>query len=402
MCGTMQSTTTHKKQKMDMVDEWASSSYRRETQQRVAVNRVKEYLAFTGTDPEQLIKEQRSRPDDRLGQRRILAFYRGLQEEGKSAISAFNTAKFIRSFYSYYGISLPFRPNELESPMPKMKDYPLELHHIQGMIYAANLRGKALMLVLESTGLRVGDVTKLVRKDVEPLLDKDPPIDLELCTEKERIPAHTFLHKAAVEVLKEYLASKTDSSQWLFPTDNGRHLSTPEADRMIKTAFKKAGFDSGNLRVRTHCLRKFTIGRLQDAGVEENLWKRIVGKKVPEAAYSSNKIREAYLTALSKLDPTSLNNNHAKLSDLETKVGGLEKENNRLRLELNELKTKKTLEFLMDLFNKEKKEVLDEAFKKSVPASAVNGKRVTMEPVKIEGGELLALKALARAFLKLQ
>jgi regulator of replication initiation timing len=154
--------------------------------------------------------------------------------------------------------------------------------------------------------------------------------------------------------------------------------------------------------VRTHCLRKFTIGRLQDAGVEENLWKMIVGKKVPEAAYSSNRTREAYLTALPKLDPTSLNNNHAKLTDLETKVDGLEKDNNRLRLELNELKTKKTLEFLMDLFNKEKKEVLDEAFKKSLPASAVNGKRVTMEPVKIEGGELLALKALARTFLKLQ
>lgn len=401
MCGTMQSATIHSKQKPDMVEEWTSSSYRRETQQRVAINRVREYLAFTGVDPKQLIREQRSRPDDRPGQRRILAFYKSLLEEGKSTISAFNTTKFVRSFYSFYGMLLPFRPNELETPMPKMKDYPLELHHIQGMVYAANLRGKTLILVLESTGLRVGDVTKLLRKDVEPLLGKDPPIDIELCTEKERISAHTFLHKAAVEVLKEYLASRVDDSQWLFPTDNGRHLSTPEADRMVKTAFKKAGFESGNLRVRTHCLRKFTIGRLQDAGVEENLWKRIVGKKVPEAAYSSNKIREAYLTALPKLDPTSINNNQAKFTDLASKVDNLEKENSRLRLELNELKTKKTLEFLMDLFNKEKKEVLDEAFKKSVPVSAVNGKRVTMEPVKIEGGELMALKALARAFLKL-
>jgi hypothetical protein len=108
------------------------------------------------------------------------------------------------------------------------------------------------------------------------------------------------------------------------------------------------------------------------------------------------------------LDPTSLNNNHAKLTDLETKVGSLEKDNNRLRLELNELKTKKTLEFLMDLFDKEKKEVLDEAFKKSRPVSVMEGRRacprlrLTIEPVKIEGGELLALKALARVFLKLQ
>lgn len=108
------------------------------------------------------------------------------------------------------------------------------------------------------------------------------------------------------------------------------------------------------------------------------------------------------------MDPTSLNNNHAKLTDLETKVDGFEKENSRLRLELNELKTKKTLEFLMDLFDKEKKEVLNEAVKKSRPLSMREGRiasphlRLTMEPVKIDGGELLALKVLARVFLKMQ
>jgi regulator of replication initiation timing len=269
------------------------------------------------------------------------------------------------------------------------------------MIYAANVRGRALILVLESTGLRVGDVTKFLRKDIEPLLDKEPPVDLEICTEKERIQAHTFLHAAAVKAIKEYLASRTDDYPWLFPTANGKSLMVREVDTIIKTAFKNANFDSGNLRIRTHCLRKFTIGRLQDAGVETNLWKVIVGKKSLEAAYNSNKLREAYITALPKLDPSSLNNNHLKLTDLESKVGSLEKENTQLRLELNELKTKKTLELLMSLFDKEKKKVLEEAFKKSVPVSAVNGKKVTVEPVRIDAGEIVALKALAKVFLEL-
>lgn len=46
-------------------------------------------------------------------------------------------------------------------------------------------------------------------------------------------------------------------------------------------------------------------------------------------------------------------------------------------------------------------EVNREAFAKSVPIAAVNSKQVKPKPIKIDAGELLALKALAKTFMKL-
>lgn len=388
---------------LDKVKEWSTNSYRREVKQRSAFRQMHTYLQFTKLTPEQLIKEQRNKPDERPGQRRLLAFYKYLQvEEGKTQIAAFDYTKQIRGFYNYYGVKLSFRTNELEKPAAKGKDFPLELHHIQGMVFAANERGKALILTAESTGLRIGDIVKLKRTEVEALLDREAPIELEiLCTEKERIPATTFLHQAAVDSIKEYLASRIDNYPWLFPTADGTHLSIKEADRIVKTAFKNAGYKNGGLRIRTHCLRKFTIGRLQDSGVEENIWKRIVGKKVPEAAYSSNKLRESYLKAIHKLDPSNIKNNHVKLTDIETKMEALEKENLRLKTEIAQLQSSKAIESF-NVFKQEMKSVLQEAFQKSQPASEiVNGQPTELEPVKINGAETLILKALAKAYHKL-
>ncbi len=382
-----------------MILEWAKASYRTEQNQKAAIRKLRDFLAFTKMAPEELVKEQRAKIDERAAQRRILAFYKKIIDAGKTPTVAFDYTKFLRSFYNYYGLVLSFRPNELEMPLPKIKDFPFELQHIQGMIYAANVKGKALILTLESSGLRIGDIVKLLRKDIEPLLEKEPPVELEVITEKERVRANSFLHSVAIKALKDYLASRTDDFPWLFTTDLGSNLSTPEADRMVKTAFKNAGFDSGNLRVRTHCIRKFTIGQFQDSGIEENLWKAIVGKKTPQAAYNSNKLREAYISALPKLNPEALVNNHVKMDDLANKVQTLEKENLELRQKLTELEQKKGFEVLMEMYQDRQKEINKDAFNKAAPAKAsLNGKKpAPTEPITINGSEILSLKALAQS-----
>lgn len=264
------------------------------------------------------------------------------------------------------------------------------------MVTAANLRCKALFLTMESTGLGVGDIVQFKRDEVEPFLDEEKaPVGIEVSTEKERVPAYTFLHKSAIKALKEYLASRTDSYPWLFVTDEGNHIQTAEVDRMVKNAFRRVGFKSGSLRIRSHCIRKFTIGRLQDAGVETNVWKTIVGKTVPEAAYSTEKLRESYLKALPKLDPSVLVNNHARVKDLENQVEKLTKQ-------LEQLEKKKGIEAIMDLYKQMQGEVNREDFNKSVDARAhINGKQVKPKPIKVDAGEILVLKALARTFMKL-
>ena len=163
---------------------------------------------------------------------------------------------------------------------------------------------------------------------------------------------------------------------------------------MVKNAFRRAGFKSGSLRIRSHCIRKFTIGRLQDAGVETNVWKTIVGKTVPEAAYSTEKLRESYLKALSKLDPSALVNNHARVKDLENQV-------ERLTKQLEALEKKKGYQAMMELFKKYQSETFKESLTKSVPTAAINGKPVKPDPTKISAGEILALKAWAKTLQRL-
>ena len=170
---------------------------------------------------------------------------------------------------------------------------------------------------------------------------------------------------------------------------------------MVKNAFRRAGFKSGSLRIRSHCIRKFTIGRLQDAGVETNVWKTIVGKTVPEAAYSTEKLRESYMKALPRLDPSALVNNHARVKDLEAKVERLEKRNAQLEPEMQKLVSKKGIEAVMDLYKQMQSSVLEESLKKSVPTAAINGKVVRPDPTKITAGEILALKAWAKTLQKI-
>ena len=56
---------------------------------------------------------------------------------------------------------------------------------------------------------------------------------------------------------------------------------------------------------------------------------------------------------------------------------------------------------LLKYFAQEQKTVLKEAFDKSVPIAAVNGKQLESQPIMIEGAELLTLKAFSRVLLKL-
>ena len=90
-------------------------------------------MGFTGLSPEELIEEQRSKPERRPGQIRLLNFYKYLLEEkGKGPASAYDSVKKVRSFYHFYGVPLLFRRGELKRPKKQKKDYRLKLHEIKG------------------------------------------------------------------------------------------------------------------------------------------------------------------------------------------------------------------------------------------------------------------------------
>jgi len=308
---------------------------------------------------------------------------------------SFDAVKFVRGFYSYFGQRLSFRQDELREPESKSKDYPLTVHHISQMVAATNVRGSALILTAESTGLRVGDVVRLQRGVIEPLLVNKTEEGLveigDLSTEKEHIKGHFFLHSTAVQALEKYLNSRTDNSEYLFVAKTGSPMTKKIANIIVQRAFKRAGFEAGKLKVRFHCLRKVWTRAAQDSGITSELWKTMIGKSIGgEATHSSENYLETFRKMLPKLDPGHLRNNHLLIEDLEHELKDLREELSSQReyyeRRLSKLERLKSLE-LLKYFGEEITKLRRELAEK--PPRLMKSRS--------EGPESLEMIALARA-----
>lgn len=85
------------------------------------------------------------------------------------------------------------------------------------------------------------------------------------------------------------------------PTDRMLSLKwEKELSQTLKRLTKRAGIETGNRRVRFHCLRKFLCDNLSRF-MSESKWKQIVGKKIDEKAYiSPESLREDYKRAMAE------------------------------------------------------------------------------------------------------
>lgn len=397
---------------MDKVEEWASKNYRHPLQARHHKKQLQAFIDWSKKTPNQLVKEGLEGIAERTAPRLIGDYKAYLDKErardpehALTEISAFDAISAIRSFYRYYGLQTKFARSELEAPVSIYIDHRFSLAEINGMVHTAtSLRNKSIILVAVSSGLREMDIALLPKKRIEDLLNGEAPVGIgPIITAKKRVKAYPFLHSVAVETLKRYLATRKDKVDLLFPTDSGKPCQGDYLDRMVKWCYDKAGFKAAEgERVRFHCLRKFTISRMQDSGLEENVWKTLIGKSTKEAPYTTEMLREHFLKVQDRLNPEALANNHVKMEELEAKIASYEKE-------LTELRSRKSVEDLLGKFGEQMSKTLQDAFKKAQPASeAINGHEAigghegsAMEPIVIDGSEILALKALAQTFQRL-
>ena len=309
-----------------IVLDWAERKYGSQKDRNIIY--LERWLEFRGLTAKQALDEQLEELHTRLVPLKLLDFVKHYQEElGYAESSAINATNAVRSFYSHYGVPLMIQTNDIKPSKPVYQDYELTLEDISTICHASDKRGRAIILTGESLGWREGDIGRLLRIHVEPFLDREAPIMIKLVTEKELVLATGFLHGGAIKAIKEYLATRTDDCPYLFTTTQ-RGIGKMRAsafNKIIQDSAKRASIETGSYRLRFHCLRKFLISRLQDSGIEENMWKQIVGKAVREKAYTSTRLREAYTKALPRIDPTALVNNHKKVEELEKKIERLEK-----------------------------------------------------------------------------
>jgi len=394
----------------DKILEWSQATYRRPKQARRHAKQVREFLQWAEQTPEEVLNHGWDTLRERGAARKVLNYYNYMKkqrEEGvegaKTEVAAFDAVSAVRSFYRYFGLQIKFRRNEVEQPMPVYIDHRFSLAEISGMVHAATtLRNKSIILFATSTGLRLGDIAKLPRERIQDLLEQEAPVCIgPLTTEKQRVKAFPFLHKTAVESLKDYLNSRKDGWNLLFPNNKGKPCDGHYLDRMVKESYERAGFKPPHReRIRFHCLRKFTISRMQDAGLEENVWKTIIGKKTKEAPYTTDQLRQHFIKVQERLDPGAITDNHAKLEDVTTQLEALEKENARLNAKMAELATD-GVSALTEKFNKFL-DVVNGINGNVLGVQVLNGKsEVVRPPIKIENGEVAVLKAFAMTLMEL-
>jgi integrase/recombinase XerD len=112
---------------------------------------------------------------------------------------------------------------------------------------ARNPKHRALLMLLYSAGLRVGEVVRLRPSD----LDVERGL-VRVRMGKGRKDRYTLLAKRALEAVRIYLAAYPSES-WLFPGSTpARHLTTRSVQRVAKRAAQAAGISRD---VTTHTLR---------------------------------------------------------------------------------------------------------------------------------------------------
>jgi site-specific recombinase XerD len=134
---------------------------------------------------------------------------------------------------------------------------------------AHNPKHRALLTLLYSAGLRVGEVVRLRPSD----LDDERGL-LRVGEGKGRKDRYTLLARRAVDVVHVYLAA-FPTEGWLFPGARpGRHLTARSAQRVVRDVARAAGIKK---HVTTHTLRHSFATHLLERGTHLRIIQELLG-----------------------------------------------------------------------------------------------------------------------------
>ena len=210
-----------------------------------------------------------------LNEDALRKYFEALVDEGKS-LSYINQAQSaIRFMYKH----VLKKDNPLPGPGLISKKVPLhgifsreEIKEIFANVHELKYR-LALMLIY-SSGLRVGEATHLLRDSV----DFDNMV-LTVTDPEGGNSRQTILARSTADILRYYIETRTDSSPWMFP---GRGKTSCVSPRTIQRAFAEAMLAVGiEKRATLGWLRhSFAVHLLED-GTDRKLVQNLLGISTP-------------------------------------------------------------------------------------------------------------------------
>jgi site-specific recombinase XerD len=234
----------------------------------------------------------------------------------------------IRQLFRYYQMPVTMRSGSKVSQTVKTtKNFPLTIEHVRKMFQVANLKERIVLALAVDTGLRISDFLAIKKTDL-PLLDAEPPIAFTLLTQKEKIPAHCFLSKETVDLLKTYLPTlKTKTNEYLFASNGKSHISDEAISKMLNRLAEKAQIYLNGKSLTFHCFRKMFLSASIDSGIGLTAGKKLCGKAIArsdDTYLTTVKLREKFIQLKKfltiKHSPETESRQIEKLSTLVTKL----------------------------------------------------------------------------------
>jgi len=292
------------REKFDEVTEKWLEAQDKTTQSSYAY-RWKFFAEFTGKTGAEILASRRenlaSKDEDKkvFWEMQVLEFRTWMLEKQKAAPhSAKGATTAVRSFFAYYRAGLVFRRQESEKLTKSSRvteDYRFRLEDFGKMVVVGDLEEKYVVTAGKSFGLRAGDFLRITRGNLEPYIDREPPIFIgEFATHKEDVKAFPFIDADAKPIIKLMLEKMTRDGR-TNPDDRMLvYQDEIQLSRVLQRVTEKAGINVGNKEVRFHLLRKFLTDHLS-SHMSESKWKQVVGKEIGESAYvSPDSLREDY------------------------------------------------------------------------------------------------------------
>jgi len=266
---------------------------------------IKAFLKYCGaTNPDMLIEEMKN--DTNTANEKFKGFVIDLASKSLAPKSVAAWAAGVRKFLSANGIpvsNVPIKVYTLHEDMLPTKE------DLKKVLETASSKARVCLLILLSSGLRIGELYNLTIKDVN--LDEDPAIiRVKAVSAKERKGRITFMSQQAKEALKAYLANRnleelTPDSP-LISADNGKPMSYQNLQYILNNAFKKVGKKVGKrYTLHAHTLRKWFKTQMISAGIPGPIVDRLMGHSRYLAEeyelYTESQLREWYLKGVTSL-----------------------------------------------------------------------------------------------------
>lgn len=178
-------------------------------------------------------------------------------------------------FFTMYVLHKPWDDTQL--PMRKFDNYlpfvPSKAEVMTLINSMPDLKQKAMVTLMYSAGLRIGEVCRLRYKDIQR-----KQMRIHISHGKNRSDRYAILSQNALDILTEYWYAFDKPKDWLFPkqTDPTRPIDTFYLSRHIHEVERSLGWEE---RITYHSLRHAFGTHLYEDGVDLLTIKALLGHK---------------------------------------------------------------------------------------------------------------------------